>query len=187
MAGINRNGICTYSMLEDKNVATILKNDIAIGANLLKNSIDKNQSTTAYMVKSYNLSEMLTVNQQYTYQIKANLSDEKKMIGIWVGGGSYCAGTSQKNKSGMYSVTFTASSNMADKTYVNVYCSNNTGVQGSTAVTGTCEIEWIKLEKGSMATPWVPNINDDIYSSLDIATMSKTIVSPIKATDFYEY
>lgn len=43
-----------------------------------------------------------------------------------------------------------------------------------------------KLEKGSVATPWVPNSADAAYSKLGFATANTNIHDPIKAEDFYE-
>lgn len=141
-------GLCVHYTLNEPN------------ANLVLDSKTQSQSNSAYMVKAYTLSENFIEGQVYTYQIKARLSDEKQMIGVWVGGGTYCAGTSQKNSTGYYKVTFTATASMTQYNTAHVYCSNNTGTQGSTPVTGTCYIDWIKIEKGNKATPWVSHVND---------------------------
>ena len=70
-------------------------------------------------------------------------------------------------ESGIYKVTFTATSAHASNTaraghgYIRVYSSNNTGTQGSTAITGTANVGWLKLELGETATPWCANSADN--------------------------
>lgn len=143
-----------YTILNS--IATKLtQNDDVQSNNIIVDSKNQTQNTSQYMVKTYELEERLIPGLTYTWSMKANLSSEKKAIGIWVGGGTYIAGDiQQKTSNGVYQCTFVANTNHAVYNTINVYCSNNTGTQGSTAVTGTCTIEWIKIEKGDTATPW---------------------------------
>ena len=72
---------------------------------------------------------------------------------------------------GYYESTFTATSTHASNTagaghgYIRVYVSNNSGMQGSTALSGTANVDWLKIEKGEVATPWILNEADEGYSS----------------------
>ncbi len=119
------------------------KLDEIIGNNLLANSFEAaGQNESAYMVKAYNLTKNLVNGDAYTITAKLTASSEKKAWGVWVGGGSYIAGSMfQISKTtDIYTKTFTADANMADKTFIQVYVSNNSGTQGSTAVTGTAHV-----------------------------------------------
>ena len=50
--------------------------------------------------------------------------------------------------------------------FCRVYVSNNIGGQGSTTVTGTANVDWIKIEKGNIATPWTSdNVISTVYDS----------------------
>ena len=145
--------------------------------NLLLDSLkDRDQSHNAYAIVDFNFSESLVEGKTYTVSAKINMSSDKKSCGFYHSGGSYGMGAwiSSLNKSGFYKSTFTATANMASQTggvghgYCRVYVSNNTGGQGNTTVTGYANVEWIKVEEGSEATPWIPNTADSLYSQLGL-------------------
>lgn len=136
--------------------------------NLVKNS-NKKIISGDYAVTSYELSETLVLNQIYTITMKAKLTPDLKWIGIWSdGGGTNFANCQARNENNFYKWTVTCNSSNSNHNIFTIFASNNNvGVmQGNTPKTGTCEIEWIKLEKGSIATPWCPNPADSLYSSL---------------------
>lgn len=136
--------------------------------NLVKNS-NKKIISGDYAVTSYELSETLVLNQIYTITMKAKLTPDLKWIGIWSdGGGTNFAGCQARNENNFYKWTVTCNSSNATHNIFTIFASNNdVGVmQGNTPKTGTCEIEWIKLEKGSVATPWCPNPIDALYSAM---------------------
>lgn len=136
--------------------------------NLVKNS-NKKIISGDYAVTSYELSETLVLNQIYTITMKAKLTPDLKWIGIWSdGGGTNFAGGQARSENNFYKWTVTCNSSNATHNIFTIFASNNNvGVmQGNTPKTGTCEIEWIKLEKGSVATPWCPNPADSLYSTL---------------------
>lgn len=136
---------------------------------------DCGNSHTTYNVADFNFSEALVSGDTYTVSAKINVSSEKKGICFYHSGGSYQMGSwTPVNDTGVYAATFTATDAMASQTggigygYCRVYVSNNTAQQGSTAVTGTANVEWIKVEKGSIATPWCPNPTDALYSEMGL-------------------
>lgn len=140
--------------------------------NLVKNSAKKVISDN-YLVTSYELSEALVLNQIYTITMKAKLTSDLKWIGIWSDYGSTnFAACQARNENNFYKWTVTCNSSNATHKIFSIYASNNdVGVmQGNTPKTGTCEIEWIKLEEGSVATPWCPNSADSLYSTLGFNT-----------------
>lgn len=135
---------------------------------------DRGNSHTTYNVADFNFSEALVSGDTYTVSAKITVSSEKKGICFYHSGGSYQMGSwTPVNDTGVYTATFTATDAMASQTggigygYCRVYVSNNTAQQGSTAVTGTANVEWIKVEKGGVATPWCPNPADVLYSMVD--------------------
>lgn len=136
--------------------------------NLVKDS-NKKIISGDYAVTSYKLSENLVLNQIYTITMKAKLTPDLKWIGIWSdGGNTNFADCQARNKNNFYKWTVTCNSFNATHNIFTIFASNNNvGVmQGNTPKTGTCEIEWIKLEKGSVATPWCPNPADALYNTM---------------------
>ena len=136
--------------------------------NLVKDS-NKKIISGDYAVTSYKLSEALVLNQIYTITMKAKLTPDLKWIGIWSdGGGTMFTDCQARNENNFYKWTVTCNSSNATHNIFTIFASNNNvGVmQGSTPKTGTCEIEWIKLEKGSIATPWCPSSADALYSTM---------------------
>ena len=97
----------------------------------------------------------------------------------------------------IYNITFTANSNMASQTsgigygFCRVYVSNNNAtMQGSTTVTGTANVEWIKITKGEYATVWSANPLDSYYISnhgfMEESEITRIFKNHIEAYQFYE-
>ena len=153
--------------------------------NLVADSLkDAGQSHSTYPIQDYNFTEATIDGQVYTITIKANLSSEKKSIGVWHTGGSYqCGSMAQRNDTGLYTWQFTGTSTMASQTgglgygFARVYVSNNNGTQGSTPVTGTANVEWIKIEKGSKSTSWIPSTADTNYSNMGMTNYDEPDIS----------
>lgn len=146
--------------------------------NMLKDSTaEYGQSRTTYDIGDFNLSESLVEGNTYTVRAKINTSEEKKSVGFYFSGGSIpISGWLPISANGIYTQTFTATAEMASGTlgdghgYVRIYVSNREGKsQSGTALSGTANVDWVKLEKGSTATPWKPNPADDLYSQMGFA------------------
>ena len=174
-----------------------------IGANLLKSEL-KSYTPTAYCACQINLSENMIANTTYTVQLwNVNVSHTGKTaadlgIDIYWGGGNmrmaYWHGTSYftSGHADYLIATFTvtssqASSSDAANAWFNVYNS-------SLWVSGTMNLtigKW-KIEKGSIPTDWIPNVNDADFvgnnsgfnEASDIAQITKGYVN---APDFQEY
>lgn len=144
---LNRNGWGQENLLKESHVAV---------------------STTSYAMHDYYFvsGKAPVEGQTYTVQLKGQLGTGKTHFGLFNSGGSVsCVSltpTTQQN--GIYKATFTwktsTSSTTASNTYLRVY-----HMASSTSATST--IEWIKLEEGSVATPWCPNSTDTNNMGLD--------------------
>lgn len=163
---------------------------------------DFGKSHTTYGIVDFNLSESLIENQKYTITAKVNTSSEKKSVAFYLSGGSLqLSSWLVINNDKIYKATFTANSNHASNTagsghgYIRVYVSNNTTSQGSTTVTGTANVDWLKLEKGTLSTPWCMNENDWGYvgnnhgfiETRDTSEIMSVYENHIQTTEFIEY
>lgn len=148
---------------------------------------DAGKVHTTYNVCDYNLSESLVEGKKYTISAKVNTSSEKKSVAFYLSGGSMkLGGWFAVKDSGAYTATFTATAAHASSAsggghgYLRVYTSNNSDIQGSTALTGTANVEWIKLEEGSTVTPWCANSADEEHGFIegsDIMSIYPNLVS----------
>lgn len=146
--------------------------------NMVKDSMaEYGQSRTTYNIGDFNLSESLVEGNTYTVRAKVNTSEEKKSVGFYFSGGTIpISGWLPISADGIYTQTFTATADMASGTlgdghgYVRIYVSNREGKsQSGTALSGTANVDWVKLEKGSTATPWKPNPVDTLYTQMGFA------------------
>lgn len=87
----------------------------------------------------------------------------KTYFGIFNSGGSVSpvSLTPSDQKNGIYTKTFTWVVGSSANTYLRVY-------HMASSTTATSTIEWIKLEEGSIATPWCPNPTDTLYTTLGL-------------------
>ena len=169
---INLSVSSTYTTKDDFNALEIGGRNL-----LLKSKEGISINPSEYFCAAFELSEELVEGEEYTIQCNANCSSEKKSMAAYVGGGTYeCVDfTSWIAVEGdnTYVHTFTATADMVSANdYIRIYASNNLGSQGSTEVTGTCVVNWIKLEKGNKATDWTPapeDVDEDIDNAQDAA------------------
>lgn len=158
--------------------------------NLLKKS-GNTITTNSYLMKQYNFGDIKPLDgEKYTIQIKGILGKGKSGISIFNSGG-YVFETSlypeNRDSNGIYKKSFTWKSKndayIADDTFIYVYA-----VPGSVDVKST--IEWIKLEKGELATPWIPapeditSENAEQYSDI-IRTVPITLTEPLRGIGDY--
>lgn len=153
------------------------------GRNLLLNSKEGTlKNPEQYLCAAFELSEEFIAGEQYTIQCNATCSSEKKAMAAYVGSGSHPCASFDKwpvvEGENTYVYTFTASESMVSaENYIYFYASNNTGAQGSTTVTGTCNVNWAKLEKGNRATDWTPAPEDVEASISDSANALQEVIS----------
>ena len=158
-------------------IGTKLDNLEIGGRNLLlkskrKGVNDPYNRPAEYLCASYAISAApLTIGETYTVQINATTTAERNFIGLWIGGGSYSPYMWGSNVVTVGTRTYTGTFKLSDhaegqKNFVNVYSSTTGGVQGSTPISGTCTVNWIKLEKGNKATDWSP-APEDVDEKID--------------------
>lgn len=143
------------------------------GRNLLLDSTTGySNDPSDYLCAVFYTTEEFVEGEEYTIQVNATTSAERTAINAYVGGGSYSVGSWTKTVgegTATYTWTFTATANMVSAPdYVNVYSSTTGAGQGSTEISGTCTVNWIKLEKGNKATDWTPapeDITEEISSA----------------------
>lgn len=172
-AGGTINALDTQSVV----VLTDVDNLEIGGRNLLlkskrKGVNDSYNRPAEYLCASYAISAApLTIGETYTVQINATTTAERNFIGLWIGGGSYSLYMWGSNVVTAGTRTYTGTFKLSDhaegqKNFVNVYSSTTGGAQGSTPISGTCTVNWIKLEKGNKATDWSP-APEDVDEKID--------------------
>ena len=170
------------------------------GTNLcLDSKKDANQSHNTYNLQDFNLEESLIAGKTYTVSAKITLSSERQQVGFFHSGSTYAMIDVDDNKTwvaktagtAIYKRTFVATSNMESQTggaghgFVRVYSSTTTGgaSQGSTPISGTGHVDWIKLEEGNMASGWSPAPGDmqeamdgnDVITLINLSSTTATI------------
>jgi hypothetical protein len=139
------------------------------GRNLLLDSDvpNRNHSSTSYPAASYELAEQLVANEKYTWSVNVTLTEATAdtSIDFYFGGGSYGTGWVNATTDGTatYSKTFTASNNIANQTFVNIYCKSVSHPNDIGDV--ICVINWAKLERGTKPTDWTP-APEDVQQSI---------------------
>ena len=153
------------------------------GRNLLLESDTPNRlaSPTDYPCAKYTLSQKVVSGETYTATISGTFTGAARWA-VYFGGGSY--GTLWKPVGGdgskTLSVTFTATSSMAQQTFVHIYVRDSRDIP---AFNGTAVIKWAKLEKGTKATDWSPAPEDMLSTSDASATYAtKTSLSTVEQT-----
>ncbi|MGD6778843.1 phage tail spike protein [Sutcliffiella horikoshii] len=129
------------------------------GRNLLRESNVLIESAS-YALNDYALTESLVAGEQVTITMKATLGSDRDFFGIYNSGGSTnlinLVGSNLEN--GVYKKTFNWSVGTSSNTFLRVYHMNSADLDIST-------IEWIKLERGNVATDYTL-APEDIDSSL---------------------
>ena len=168
----------TINALDTQSVVLTDVDNLEIGGrNLLlkskrKGVNDSYNRPAEYLCASYAISAApLTIGETYTVQINATTTAERNFIGLWIGGGSYSLYMWGSNVVTAGTRTYTGTFKLSDhaegqKNFVNVYSSTTGGIQGSTPISGTCTVNWIKLEKGNKATDWSP-APEDVDEKID--------------------
>ena len=161
----------------------IVTNNGTQNSNLAK-TIPKSFSPTSYCAYQINLTENLTANQTYTIQLwNVDVSHSAKTeaelgIDIYWGGGSvrlvqWRGPTYFTNGHANYLMkTFTPTSSQASHSQaVNLWL-NFYNSPGNVDGTRNMSIGKWKLEKGSIPTGWIPDVTNELYTTLNISTQS---------------
>jgi len=141
---------------------------------LESNIPNKDGSTDAYLIGKYKLSKNLVNNKQYTWSINIEPTTNKKGVAVYIGGNTHICGrwiTANPLSTGTYSCTFIATSAMESFDTAWIYCSNNEGPQGTTAITGTCKLNWVQIEEGNRASDWTPAPEDIENAAIGTVTV----------------
>lgn len=160
--------------------------DNFVSNNLLENSKkDAGKSHATYPLCDFNIIEELVEGAKYTISAKITTSAERKSIAFYNSGGSIPISNwmAASEGSNIYTYTFTATANMVSQTsglgfgFVRVYSSTVAGgAQGSTAISGTAHVDWIKMEHGTRATAWTPaQTGNDYVSMINLSETTATI------------
>ena len=133
--------------------------DGARGENLLKKS-GTPVTTSDYLVQTYDMSEIMRAGETYTISLKGALGAGKKKFGAWLDSASYNLAFLEEKGGGIHSATFESiDSTRTDYSKILIYAMDST-------TTAQCSVEWVKLEKGSTATPWTPHPSESGATSL---------------------
>jgi hypothetical protein len=129
----------------------------------------------------------LTAGQKFTVTIKGTIGADKK-FGLWLGGGYSLQGFFTARDDGTFTLTFTSPNSIAgdgrrDRINIYAYPSSNTNKSS---------MEWIKIEQGTIPTPWTPNVNDadfvsNICGFIEASNIAQISQGFINAPDFQEY
>lgn len=131
---------------------------------LLKSNVPA--SNQSYMIKSYNMSEMMVEGEDYVFRAKMTLGSGKTWAGIWLDGGLITLqGRLTKDTDGTYYAKFKGKKGANTTTNIlHVYIGEGT-VSGVTS-----SIEWAKLTKSNILfkqwTPAPEDTDDSINNSL---------------------
>lgn len=192
-AEVNKQGVFQGTMVEESGNVRILGEDLAIGENLVSGT---NTNTIAISIPQYAVGTGfastsffgLQVGDTYTYSIKLIAPPTKdikariqfftdnnnriSIVGNWI----------RKGETGYSFITSTLTQAQRNHSKMELLIDCNDGTTHS-------DIGYyseVKLERGSIQTPWVPNSADAIYSKLDFVSANSHIHNPIKAVNFYE-
>lgn len=158
--------------------------------NLLKKS-GNTITTNSYLVKQYYFGDIKPLDgEMYTIQIKGDLGAGKSRFGIFNSGGNVFETSLYTNdieSNGIFKKSFMWINEYggytAKNTYISIYATPDSVDVKST-------IEWIKLEKGELATPWVPAPEDitpenaEQYSDI-IHAAPITLTEPLRGIGDY--
>ncbi|WLR54829.1 phage tail spike protein [Mesobacillus subterraneus] len=147
------------------------------GRNLLLNSAQLVQNAK-YDIAQYTLSESVANGDKVTFTLKGQLAATKSSFRLYNSGGSVPLATLQSIGGGLYQATFdwVVGSSANREVWIYTFLSTQSG---------TSTIEWVKLEKGNVATDWTPAPEDVDKAISDVdtkATNAQTAANNAKST-----
>lgn len=178
-AKFNKNGIVICSPVDEYDKVSILKNDIIVGENLVKDSLIKTISSSyGFATRTVQIES----GKQYTFSVKGYISEDAKNDGttlkiyVYTSDWKYCplilsiSDTKETIVKGTFTANQTTTLNIASYSYL----------QQSTAGSPVA-VEWYKFEEGTKVTPWCPNPADGLGET------PRPYNNPIQAKDFIEF
>lgn len=141
--------------------------DIEIGGrNLLRNSKTNILNSSSYIMCSLYFGDEVPIDgEQYTISIKGTLASTKTAFRVFNSGGTVHLVTLSSSINKIYSATFTWKVGDTNNTYIEIY-------QIYDSEPGVSSIEWVKLEKGNIATGWTPAPED---AEIEIETVKSSV------------
>ena len=127
--------------------------------NLMLNS-NKGWHSNEYNVMQGYLSEPWVIGDAYTVQVKGTPTPGKQ-FGIWADKGATIFGWFN-NINGIWVATFTV------RQYDYQYPTNFAIYDYDSSGSHNATIEWVKVEKGSIPTPWSPAPSDDLATQMGL-------------------
>ena len=188
-AKFNKNGVVNCTPIDGFDKVSIMKNDVIVGENLLKDTYTfkdwvQNNSAVSLIPNCYNGATATFSTSAWSYYFQ-NCSFEA--------GKTYTISAKVKCEVGKYVAFFTFSGNgqgfhnfttddWEDYSYTFTISESRTGIVRleNAGSTNGLYVALMKLEEGSKATPWCPNPADGFGNTPD------TYKNPIQAKDFIE-
>lgn len=135
--------------------------DVVIGGrNLLRNS-GVPFTSNAYLIHAYSLAEAAVVGDIYTVSIKGQFGKNKTGIAVYNSGGTVSLAWHDfepgESHDGVFQMSFVWTN---DKYGTHVSGNNLNLYIAPPSIEEESTIEWIKLERGNVATPWTPAPED---------------------------
>lgn len=135
-----------------------LSNDLNYGRNLLRES-DRRISNSNYNIAIYDLVEPIKDGEEVTMTLKGNLASSKTNFSLYNSGGTVHLTSLTPKGNGIYQATFKWKVNSSTNRSLYIYTLNN-------SQSGTSSIDWVKLERGKRATPYVPSDDTEARDNL---------------------
>lgn len=135
-------------------------NTVPLGENIANKTINYPIKTSAYAIYTASNIENYQANQTYTVTMKAT-KPATQTFGVYIKGGNFGVGNMVpvEGKIDEWSLTFTVT-----QAHINAGTTHNLSIYQLPQTTiGACQIDWLKIEKGSKRTP-----NIDSYKYMGI-------------------
>lgn len=147
-------GITTNQFSEVKQTADAVSlafsEQVIGGENLILDS-HKDLTSSIYLIGIYDMSEDWELNKEYTITIKGALNGTQKW-GVWANGSQTKLAEVAQDPSGISKITFVTPSSITTTEPKTLRLFNYPSAGASSA-----SVDWIKLERGNVATDWSQN------------------------------
>lgn len=159
-----------------------LFDNVSVGGRNLLRQANRSFNTTAYNITTYPLVNPPAEGETVTISLKGQLGADRDYFGIYNSGGNVSPTQllpSHQGADGIYRRTFqwkiTQGASVANNTFLSLYHMVSTDTTAST-------VEWIKLERGNIATDFTvaqEDIDDAIKGVEGIATTARDKINPV--------